>query len=180
MLCAASVDSFEACDHSWNLKLCWYECCMVWPVIMMDSIVSVAVGAPGHSYDPCCCSRTCWILRFILTLDIILRYVFWVDTGDHIDIWDPTCHRKLCWCPRCMHVAPAVNHGFISRNHGKRHHFMSKLFMPQVEVAMLSVIIPPIWDNINMSDSNCHWNLYKFSDACFCHMWECSLWEVYS
>ena len=108
---------------------------------MMDNVVSIAVGDPGHGYDLSRCSRTCWILRFLLTRDIIYRYVFWGENGDHIGIWAPTCHRKLCWCSRCMHVAPAVNHELINRNHGKRHHFMSKLFMPQI--AMLSVIVPP-------------------------------------
>ena len=34
--------------------------------------------------------------------------------GDHIDIWDPIGHRKFCWYPWCMHVAPALDHAFTN------------------------------------------------------------------
>ena len=66
--------------------------------ILVMAMIGVASWEPNEFYGPYSCPQSYW------------DKVFLAGSGDQVDVWDPTCHRKFSWWSWCIHVLPNVEH----------------------------------------------------------------------
>lgn len=94
---------------TWNMKLFWCQCSScdqqsLWSplfLLLIETLVIAMISfASGKLPEFQCPYR-----------QLMSYWVFWDDTGEQIDGWDPKCHREFCWCSWQKHVVCDVYHG---------------------------------------------------------------------
>ena len=120
------------------------------------SIILQASSSLKHDGFHCfCCCRSPWSwLWSVPLLEDMLNFKVHTDTGHHIEV----CFLSWHW----------------------RSHWYLSSYLPQETLFMsqiISVIPASLCGNINMSVSNCQWNLYWYLLSIFSAPWDHDIYE---